>query len=237
MAVGPYLAPITTDDGLTLVRFAPEQLGVVVARDLRAVRAADLGGAGVLAALNGPMFGRAYRHGGSACERVCYLHIDRKAGVSLPTTLPGRGITISVVGGRARSHPGNYVHAGATVAVQLYPALVENGVAHANPSVDAEHVWRSALSILRDGSLAFAIGKLPMWRFNRALVRAGATWAGYTDGGGSTSLATGSGRLGSGEDRPVPTWLVVRPRASGLGWVGIAAAFVAALSAVLSAQR
>ena len=69
----------------------------------------------------------------------------------------------------------------------------------------------AGVAVLEDGRLAFAVGPMPMVDFARALRAAGAVEAGYTDGSGSAHLLLADGRRwGSGERRPVASWLVVR---------------------------
>lgn len=120
-------------------------------------------------------------------------------------------MTISVVNGEAFVTSGSTIARGADVAVQLYPSLVRNGQNIASRSTDAERTWRAALVMLDKKTLAFAIGqRVSMYEFAEALIAAGARDAGYTDGGGSTSLwsKANATRFGSAENRAVPSWLV-----------------------------
>lgn len=152
-------------------------------------------------ALDGPMFD------GSGSE---YLLYDRVNGTSVPSRHPDDGMTISVVGNLPFATDGASVVPGARVAVQGYPTLVVNGRNVASPSVDTSAEWRAGMAIMRDGTLAFAVGQMSMWQFAEEFARAGADEAMYTDGGSSASLWTQAGRYGHPAPRDVPSWLVVR---------------------------
>lgn len=204
---------------------------------------------GFHAALNGPMFalcaGQSARvaaaHPGCTgncqyayadCERLDYAHLDASAGIADPGRNPGDGLVIAVVDGVATV--ATEIPPNASVGVQLYPALVRDGVVQPTSTggSNGEVVWRSALAILADGSLAFVVGRATMAGFARAIADLGAVAAGYTDGGGSTALATDAGeRVGSAEDRPVPSWLVAGDPGSGATGNGLLAFGAAALAA------
>lgn len=217
-----------TANGLTLVLFSPSELGIYakpVAGGFAPVSPATiLRDADAVAALNGPMFdvcsGQAIPAGNagyarSVCDVLEYRHQD--GAVQARGSYPSRGMTFSVMGDSVVVQHGDQAVAGAKVAIQGYPPLVDSGqnVAMYSPNVDT--VWRSALALMRDGRLALAIGNMPMPLFAARLLEAGATYAAYTDGGGSTALVTESGITGSSEHRPVPSWLVVR-KTSNAGW-------------------
>lgn len=160
------------------------------------------------ALLDGPMF-----HGPhcSGAHNVCFGLLDRKTQLAEPSELPRAGMTISVVNEEAYVTSGSTITPGADVAIQLYPALVRNRQNVASRSADPERTWRAALVLLDKETLAFAIGqRVSMHEFAEALVAAGARDAGYTDGGGSTSLwsRADATRYGSAENRAVPSWLV-----------------------------
>jgi hypothetical protein len=210
----------TTTRGVTLLRFAPSRLGLwlddgATPGDNRVAMhkpAVALQRSGAVAVLDGAMFrvrdGRGYREGGDA--QLEYRAAD---GSGLEhdggAATDARGVTIGVAGGYAYALDGDQVPVGSTCAVQLYPALVRGGVNVANPRVNRALVWRAGLCAMRDGQLAFAVGRMSMHAFAETLVTLGAEDAGYTDGGGSTCLLTREGRWGSREDRPVATYLTV----------------------------
>lgn len=182
---------------------------------------AALGGS-LQAALDGPMFDRcdsgligtdAERYAASQCARILYAHFDRESGLNIPSTEPGSGITIGVrENGEAFSVSGGVVPADARTAVQLFPTLVRDGqVIVSNDGNNAERNWRAGMGVLRDGRLAFAVmngASMPV--FAQALIDAGFVSAGYSDGGGSTSLITPGARVGSSEGRRVASFLVAR---------------------------
>lgn len=151
-------------------------------------------------ALDGPMFDA------SGSE---YLLLDFATGVFKQSKHPSAGITISVNPGISVAHGAAY-RAGCRAAVQLYPSLVERGVVVASEGVDTGAEWRAAVAVMPGGLLAFAVGQMGMADFARELQAAGAIYAGYTDGGSSTTLATQNGRYGHPAPRQVPTWLVAR---------------------------
>ncbi len=238
---------------LTYYAFPPTALGVYATPSAAGYlphRADAPIAAGAHAALNGPMFalcaGQSARiaaaHPGCTgncqyayadCEQLDYAHLDAAAGIADPGRNPGDGLVIAVVDGTAMV--ASEIPAGASVGVQLYPALVRDGQVQPTSSggSNSEVVWRSALAILSDGSLAFIVGRATMVGFARAIADLGAVAAGYTDGGGSTALATDGGeRVGSTEDRPVPSWLVARDPATGGASTGLLAAGAAALAAL-----
>lgn len=249
--------PLETRGVLTYYAFPPSALGVYAtptAGGYTPHRSDAPIRAGAHAALNGPMFalcgGQSARiaaaHPGCTgncqyayadCERLDYAHLDATTGVVDAGRNPGDGLVIAVVDGAAVV--ASEVPPNAAVAVQLYPALVRDGVVQPTSTggSNTEIVWRSALAILADGSLAFVVGRATMAGFARALADLGAFAAGYTDGGGSTALATDGGeRVGSTEDRPVPSWLVARDPASGSGaspnaLLAVGAAALASLAA------
>jgi hypothetical protein len=204
--------------GATIVPLAhPSDLGVAIAPQL-----ADLDGLRQLepkayAALDGPMFGSACSPHGRGPGCVQYRLRDRRRDVDLPSIYPDRGLTFAVGGitssARVLRGADDDEIGSASVAVQTWPTLVDNGDPTSG-SADREAVGRAALCVLRDGRLAFAAGTGPMGTFARELVERGVLWAGYTDGGGSTGLLGPGVELGG--NRPVPAWLVATPRS----WLG-----------------
>lgn len=227
--------------GLQLVLFAPSELGVYT----KPVRggfapispATVLRDSGAQAALNGPMFGVC---GGqdipagnagyavSMCDTLEYRHVDRNRSLDARGIHPMRGLTLSVHDGQATALSNDWARNdngdGPDVAVQTYPTLVVDGASVAAGSPNVDRVWRSALALMNDGRMAFAVGLMPMPQFAQALAEAGARAAGYTDGGGSSRIQTATEAFGSTEGRPVPSWLVVRPASSSLGkWLAAGA--------------
>lgn len=169
-----------------------------------------------VAVLDGPMFRiadpahpdyRRYRAG-----KIDYHVVDRALGIEDDggSATDTRGITLSVLGNAAFVAKGDRVAEGADVAVQLYPSLIENGVVVASPSVNADEVWRAGVGLRADGKLILAVGRGTMRWFAEQLAAAGATQAGYTDGGGSTRLETRERFWGSTENRRVVCWLFAK---------------------------
>ncbi len=230
-AAAPAGADLFRAEGLTVLAFAPARLGLYLEPIPGQLgHAVPLTAAEVLArhpkavaVLNGPMFGtcasehryptqvETYRR--SRCSVIDFQHFDAQ---DVPLSVgrrPGDGVTLAVTAdGRAVMEPDNDVPPGAVVAVQLYPVMVRGGTARgpfANTSSNNSVVWRSAVGILRDGRVALAAGQASLHEFARKLWRAGFVEAGYTDGGGSTSLLVrGATRVGHPENRRVPSWLV-----------------------------
>jgi hypothetical protein len=204
---------------LTLVAFPPSALRLALDSTapgrVKYKRASEVLASrpSALAVLDGPMYGP----GG----RLLYKHFDKAAGVDEPGVNPGRGVIIRVLeNGTAvassEARPTDLPAPGAArVAVQLQPELVRDGRAVASGKGNlSERVWRAALCILADGRLAFAVMVASMPDFAAALVAAGATAAGYTDGGGSGEITLRSGeRYGHKEDRAVASWLVAEGNA------------------------
>lgn len=174
------------------------------AQDVMAITGAD-------AALDGPMFSlcdSSQSYASADCGVVGYKHLDLATGVNIPSSFPSRGMTISIKNGVASPTDVS----GAQVAVQLYPTLVTDG----RPAMfgSGAVASRAGLAIMRDGRLAF-VTSVPMTLddFSSKLAAAGAVSAGYTDGGGSTSLAVKpNGYSGSSEHRRVVTWLLAKAR-------------------------
>lgn len=181
-------------------------------------------GVPVYAVIDGPMFstcaGDPGRRSGetevawyrrATCGRVGYRLLDPASGVDIQPTAAhvAVGATISVVDGRFRGASGSTVAPGATVAVQGYPPLVERGVSVArNVGSNAETTYRVALVMLTEDVGAFAIGRSDMEGFAARLVRMGAVWATYLDGGGSArGLDRNGAYKGSSENRRVPSFL------------------------------
>lgn len=170
------------------------------------------------AVLDGPMFSLCGTGGyaRSDCATSDYRVVAE--GIGQQGRNPESGLTFSVTpAGALAVYPGAMALPNARIVVQTYPTLVRDGVRIvSNQGTNRDRNWRAALARLRTGRLAFAIQYADMQTFADALIALGATDAGYTDGGGSTSLAIrGEERLGSSENRRVPVWLLAhRPRAS-----------------------
>lgn len=163
------------------------------------------------AVLDGSMFSLCSSGGYARADCADLDYLLRGEGVSDGGENPTDGLTISVTpAGTARVLPGAAVVDGARVAVQLYPTLVRDGaVIVSNRDNNADRVWRAALGVMADGRLVFAIMVADMQTFARALIAFGVRDAGYTDGGGSASLAVrGDQRYGASEDRRVASWLL-----------------------------
>jgi hypothetical protein len=229
-------------NGLILLAFHPMELGLYadVRSGNRAVphtAAEALYASGAEAVLDGPMFekcdpSRSYLE--QACGIPSYRHFDLSS-VDIPTSYPNRGVTISVLqNGNTQAVTGSAVPPNARVSVQLYPELVRNG--RVVGTRDDGPASRAALAVLRDGRMAFVVSQpMSMPEFSEALVAAGALYAGYTDGGGSTSLQTTGFYAGSREHRRVITWLVAKARPSPSAGSGLiaAVALTAAVGALL----
>lgn len=220
--------------GLTLLLFPASRLGVFAAPAGGAGQFTPISPGVVLqlsggvAALNGPMFSNcpgqslpgdnAGSYARSTCSNLSsstgtgvirYVHLDTKRGLAIGGG-SASGITIAVVGGRAVAMHGGAVPSGATVAIQGFPPLVWGGANVTTRSLNLGNEWRSGLAIMADGRLALAIGVMSIPAFADALIAAGAQYALYTDGGGSTSLVLPDGtRKGAGEGRRVGSWIVV----------------------------
>lgn len=191
---------------LAVHAFAPSGLRLWKPRRAVNAREARARNRRARALLNGPMFLQ-------GADVPVYRHLDARAGVDVASRFPGRGSTLSVVGGQAVARLGDEVASGASVAVQCYPTLVSGG--QITQAGDPEHVGRAGLALLPDGRLAFVVGRGSLSAFSRAIVeQLGAVWAGYTDGGTSTALWRGRHLAGS-STRPIPTWLLDVPPAGG----------------------
>ena len=211
-------APTVTRRGaLVVVAVDASTLGVVAARRgpnlVQLKRARDLA-AGMYAALNGAMYADLGSTG-----RILYRVFDTQAGIDLPGSRRLDGITFSVVNGNVVVRSGANVQPGASVAVQTFPSLVRAGLAV--PIADTEsnrsRVWRAALVTGADPSrIGFAVARgSSLTDFRDKLIAARVQHAGYTDGGGSTSLVIEGVREGDAQDRAVATWLVSRANGSG----------------------
>lgn len=196
--------------------FAPQQLGLHFAAantagQLSRTRASEvLALPGVLAVLDGPMYGDCSTL--PRCAQLEYLYFDQRAGEFFEGRHPTRGMTLTVrPDGHVYVARGASLTGDASVAVQLYPELVWDGQNVASRSIDTSRVWRAALGVFPTGKMILAIGIAPMYEFADRLIRLGVTYAAYTDGGGSASLQVrGAPRVGSSENRPVASWIVVR---------------------------
>lgn len=204
-------------DGLKIVAFAPSDLQLHVmplgtrpdwVKPIRASEAIEHTGAE--AVLDGPM----YRDCPGECRDIRFLHFQRGS-IDIRSDEPTVGITAAVFpdGSTSWTRGGNLPE-GASVAVQLFPSLVENGRSVAENSPNTESSWRAALGELEDGRLAFVIWRGSVPEFARKLARAGFRWAGYTDGGGSTSMQVGDTRLGATDNRAVGSFLLAKSASS-----------------------
>jgi hypothetical protein len=209
---------------LTLLLFPPSMLALYAQSaggDDAVPHSSDeaLRNSGGEAVLNGPMFDKcdpAAPYASQTCGHVTYKHFDLSSGVNYPSQRSGVGMTISVMpDGSTVAASGSTVAPGARLSVQLYPALVVQG--QPRPVADqGAFSYVAALAVMSDGRMAFVVGRnLSLPVFAAQLVSAGALYAGYTDGGGSASLATLDGYVGSSEHRRVLTWLVARPSTAG----------------------
>lgn len=173
------------------------------------------------------------RYAVSQCASPNYGLHDPETGLSIDAGSPDEGVTIAVVNGVASAYGGATMPDGATFAAQLYPPLVRNGVVVASNTGDnATAEWRAALCILNDGRCAFAVAAKDMVSFATALLAAGATECGYSDGGGSARLAVAGGPVyGASENRRVAAWFLARPpTAPGDGSAALAVVGMTALA-------
>lgn len=222
---------------ISILRFAPSALvvhGVPTSGGFAPSTASEALGqdASLAAVLDGPMFEKCGEgsYATYRCGEPRFLVKDDDTYEA--SDEPGVGGTIWVEEGVAKFMRGAVLVPNATVAVQGYPTLVEDGRNVAGTSGNlADHVWRAALVIGRDGQLWFAVGHDTMHGFATSLINAGALHALYTDGGGSARLATRDGFVGSSEDRRVPLWLGVREGVAG-GTLGKAALVVVGAAAL-----
>lgn len=221
-------AVLSERDGLVLVEFDPATLGIFAkptsSERYEPVTLSDaMWDQDVLAALDGPMFGNCdpgSSYATSNCADPRFAQLDQSVGVSDP---PNRGeensgVSVSIVDGLAIWSGGSGFDRRATVGVQMYPALVMDGEIQATRATgsNADRVKRAAVAGLANGRLAFCYAIDTMAGFARRIRDAGAVWAGYTDGGGSTALGYRDPQTGavrrfiSSEDRPVAMFLVAR---------------------------
>lgn len=230
---------------LATVTFPPTSLGVYAVPlgapgQLRPLTGAEaLQGSGAQAVLNGAMFsycsGAVHDYARTTCEQALYLARDTThRALDVPTRKPDDGVTLAVEGGVVRAYRGGQAPAEAKVALQLYPSLVEDGRNVARAEVNTDNARRAAVAVLRDGSVMFAVGRGTMRAFAQELVDAGAAWAGYTDGGGSTRLQRADGTWsGDPENRRVPVWYTAEvPASRGPSGVSIAVWLTAGLLGV-----
>jgi hypothetical protein len=162
---------------------------------------------GAYAVLDGSMFD----------HRGVHMQLDRAAGIWVPGNWSGgQGGTLYVQDGVARVVRGKVVPPGASVAMQLSPELVRDGVEVHSDGADEGNAWRAAAGVLRDGRVFFAVAKGGNENFARRLLAEGAWGATYSDGGGSTALLVGDGpRIGDPENRRVAVWILDRGPGAG----------------------
>lgn len=165
-----------------------------------------------VALLDGPMFsvpgGEGYGTYGLA--NLKYRYLDRGRGIDVPSEFPSRGGTVSVVNGQAFYKNGDAIENGATLAIQGYPSIVENGRNVASTRNDTNTTGRSAVGIFRDGRIAFAVGTFSMREFANRLIQIGILNAAYTDGGSSTALFGPGVSIGL-RARRLPAYLIAVP--------------------------
>lgn len=253
------LAVLASSSSLTLVALPPEGLGIVVPARPATAEEVFAANPDVAAVIGGPMFGfcdgQPHDYARYDCGVVRYALADARRGVRVAGARENdaRGLTFSVVGTQLAVARGNAPAPGATVAVQTYPGLVEDGaVAVGAPTggPDAEVNGRVAMGVLRDGRAFFAYGRTSLRAFAERLRDAGATWAGYTDGGGSSSLVVrdaAGALIGVDADDPrgrrLPSWIVWAPPRGAVPWsvllglAGAGAVGVAALRWRRAARR
>lgn len=150
---------------------------------------------------SGPMFdGRGLR----------FAFFDAARGVNVPSRNPGDGQTLAVVGGVARAARGGAIPAGAQVAVQGYPSLVEGG--RPVDCQEGERGRRRLAWAVMDGGRVALVGVVgTMWALRAELVRGGAQAAAYLDGGGASQFRAAGGRPDwRHEDRERPAgWVLL----------------------------
>lgn len=168
----------------------------------------------VLAALDGPMFGHT---GSGRCGHgpwdTCYRLYDASKNLDEPSNKPNSGMTVSVVGGSTVPNEKDVVAPGASVAVQLSLTLVWEG---RNVASHERFSSGAGMGIHHNGTdLVFLVGGAgTMHDLADEFIAHGCTYAGYTDGGSSTTLYTRErGFLGANaRNVKIPTWLVAEPR-------------------------
>lgn len=231
----PAAELVSSSRGLTLVSFPASHLAVLRTTPPTTAAQALAMAPDAEAVLDGPMASWCpnvvHDYSTYTCGDPYYLLIDRLTGVVDPGLCSTCGLTFALKGGEVSAARGEHYPAGADLVVQTYPSLVEDG--RAMQVQEGGIKWRAAMGILSSGRMFFAVGEPgTMPDFAAALVRAGAQWAGYTDGGGSARLATRTRWWGSSENRRLASWIVVRstPRPGSedsVGTVGIALGAVA----------
>lgn len=197
---------------------------------------------GYAAALNGPMFGicrgSPSSYEGATCNTLDFLHYRKSMGAMAPSAGQREGITLSIVRDwmSVRAVMGDSMYPDAQMAVQLYPSLLENGRSVTNPNLNTEQIWRSGIGVDRNGNVILMAGIGSMSSFAQQMAALGAVSAGYTDGGGSTSIgwkrSGRTNRQGSPEDRPVGSWIVI----NRIGYLP-KAALVAGMAGIVYAGR
>jgi len=164
----------------------------------------------------------------SQCAYPDFLALDLSAGINASSLRPNDGLTISVAGGQASALSGSQVVAGASVAMQLFPALVMGGsVVADNSGSNANEMWRAALAVMSPNQLAFVVGTGTMVEFATKIAQLGATDAGYTDGSYSAAIVTADGITGPTPYRHVPLWLIAKPASGVVSGGSVLAGFIA----------
>lgn len=221
--IGVFTLPAS---GLHVARYTSEVTAARVLRDFPQAKA-------VAAA---PMFGRTGSVNCGGGIKPCTKLIDLENGVEFAgsSRLASRGITLSIVNGRAVVKPGNVVEPQASVAVQLYPTLVQGGRNVGSGEVESSV---AGLGVTADGRLVSVVAASGSLRqLADELIRRGAIAAGYTDAGSSAALyVRGEGWRGvhaRGATGPtLPGWLVFTSGGGGSGGTLVKGVVLAALVA------
>lgn len=122
-----------------------------------------------------------------------FAFYDGARGVNVPSRNVGQGQTLAVVGGVSQAARGGAIPAGAAVAVQGYPSLVEGG--RPVDCQEGERGRRRLAWAVMDGERVALVGVVgTMWTLRAELVRGGAQAAAYLDGGGAAEFRAAGGR-------------------------------------------
>lgn len=154
----------------------------------------------------------------SAAGTDAFLWLDAAFNTRVPTKVPGEGMTISVVNGVATAAYGGVPASGASVAVQTWPSLVNQGVAVPHITAgNSERVWRIGMGVSRDGMIMVVMLVGSMLDLSNRMVREGMVNAGYLDGGSSLAAeARGVFRRAytvprGGSTHLIPGWILAIP--------------------------
>ena len=207
---GAPLAPIERREGVFFVRLAASHLRVWTPSGRGGDTGATVGRAREHARAEGPP-----PYALCAGVGTGLLALDRARGVAeaCAPSLADAGGTLSVVDGRVAVGPGDAVAAGAVVAIQGAPLLVEDGRAELlRPS--GMRSWRVALVAFDPSTVGFAVALADLDEFAVRLAYAGAEWAahGPADAAARIMDARGDWR---GSPRNAPSrrvWYAAPPR-------------------------